>query len=75
MENEILIEARHLSRRFGPTVAVADLNLTLRKGEILGLLGPNGAGKSTTLKMLSGALAPSAGEVVIKGISLRDNPK
>ena len=38
MQNEILIEARQLSRHYGPTVAVADLDLTLRKGEILGLL-------------------------------------
>ena len=75
MENEILIEARALSRRYGPTVAVADLNLTLRKGEILGLLGPNGAGKTTTMKMLAGCLAPSAGEVHINGQSLRENPK
>ncbi len=75
MENEILIEARQLSRRYGPTVAVAGLNLTLRKGEILGLLGPNGAGKSTTLKMLAGCLAPSAGEVRINGVNLRENPK
>ncbi|TXH05680.1 MAG: ATP-binding cassette domain-containing protein [Nevskiaceae bacterium] len=74
MESEILIEARGLTRRYGPTVAVSDLSLTLRKGEILGLLGPNGAGKSTTMKMLTGNLAPSAGEARIKGISLHDAP-
>jgi ABC-2 type transport system ATP-binding protein len=54
---------------------VSGLNLTLHKGEILGLLGPNGAGKSTTLKMLAGCLSPSAGEVRIKGVSLRDDPQ
>jgi ABC-2 type transport system ATP-binding protein len=70
-----LIEARHLSRRYGPTLAVADLSLTLRKGEILGLLGPNGAGKTTTLKMLAGCLAPTAGEVQIKGQSLNEHPQ
>ena len=75
MEGEILIEARQLSRRYGPTLAVADLNLTLRKGEVIGLLGPNGAGKSTTLKMLAGCLAPSAGEIRINGVSLREEPK
>ena len=75
MENEILIEARGLTRRYGPTVAVEALDLTLRKGEILGLLGPNGAGKSTTMKMLTGNLAPSAGEVRINNVSLRDEPK
>jgi ABC-2 type transport system ATP-binding protein len=74
MESEILIEARGLSRRYGPTVAVSDLSLTLRQGEILGLLGPNGAGKSTTMKMLTGNLAPTSGEALIKGISLHDAP-
>ena len=46
---EVLIEARGLSRRYGPTLAVEQLNLSLRQGEVLGLLGPNGAGKSTTM--------------------------
>jgi len=75
MESEVLIEARSLTRRYGPTVAVDGLNLTLRKGEILGLLGPNGAGKSTTMKMLTGILAPTSGEVLIGGQSLHDEPK
>jgi ABC-2 type transport system ATP-binding protein len=74
MEN-ILIEAKGLSRRFGPTTAVAGLDLTLRQGEILGLLGPNGAGKTTTMKMLAGCLAPSAGSVRINGVDLREEPK
>lgn len=73
--DEVLIEARGLVRRYGPTIAVNGLDLTLRKGEIVGLLGPNGAGKSTTMKMLTGNLAPSAGEVKIKGVSLREQPK
>ena len=72
---EILIETRGLTRRYGPTLAVSNLNLTLRKGEIVGLLGPNGAGKSTTLKMLTGNLAPSEGEVRVRGVSLREEPK
>jgi ABC-2 type transport system ATP-binding protein len=75
MQDEILIEAQGLSRRYGPTVAVAALDLTLRKGEILGLLGPNGAGKTTTMKMLAGCLAPSAGSVKINGVDLREQPK
>jgi ABC-2 type transport system ATP-binding protein len=75
MENQILIEARELSRRYGATLAVSDLNLTLRKGEILGLLGPNGAGKSTTMKILAGCLAPSGGTVKINGVDLAENPK
>ena len=75
MDNEILIEARALTRRYGPTVAIENLDLTLRKGEILGLLGPNGAGKSTTMKILTGNLAPTSGEVRVKGNSLREQPK
>src|SRR5580658_6243437 len=75
MEPEILLEARDLSRRYGHINAVSGLNLSLQKGQILGLLGPNGAGKSTTMKMLAGCLAPSAGEVRIKGVSLAQDPK
>ena len=75
MESEILLEARDLSRRYGAINAVSGLNLSLRKGQILGLLGPNGAGKSTTMKMLAGCLAPSAGEVRINGKSLAEDAK
>lgn len=75
MDNDILIEARDLSRRYGERSAVSGLNLTLRKGEILGLLGPNGAGKSTTMKMLAGVLAPSEGGVRIKGVALAEDAK
>ncbi len=67
-----LIEARGLTRRFGPNIAVDNLDLRLAPGEILGLLGPNGAGKSTTMRMLTGNLAPSQGEVLIKGQSLHE---
>ena len=75
MQDQILIEAKGLSRRYGPTVAVAGLDLRLSKGEILGLLGPNGAGKTTTMKMLAGCLAPTSGSVAINGVDLRDSPK
>ena len=74
MENQVLIEARQLSRRYGPTVAVTGLDLTLRQGEILGLLGPNGAGKTTTMKMLAGCLAPTTGSIRINGVDLREQP-
>ena len=75
MTSETLIEARGLSRSYGLTTAVADLNLTLAKGEVLGLLGPNGAGKTTSMKMLAGCLAPSSGQVIINGVDLRSDPK
>jgi len=73
--NPVLIEARGLSRRYGPNVAVEGVNLTLKRGEILGLLGPNGAGKSTTMKMLTGNLAPSTGSVRINGVDLARDAK
>lgn len=75
MVNDILIEATGLTRRYGPNVAVQGVDLTLRRGEILGLLGPNGAGKSTTMKMLTGNLAPTSGSVKINGIDLAASPK
>ncbi len=73
--NDILIEARGLTRRYGPNIAVQGVDLTLRRGEILGLLGPNGAGKSTIMKMLTGNLAPTSGSVKINGIDLALAPK
>ncbi len=69
-----MIETHHLTKRFGRTVAVDDLNLAVCPGEIFGLLGPNGAGKSTTLAMILGILAPTRGEVRIFGRPLQDDP-
>ena len=62
-----MIEIQHLTKRFGPLIAVSDLSLTVRPGEVLGFLGPNGAGKSTTMKMVAGYLAPDAGSARICG--------
>jgi ABC-2 type transport system ATP-binding protein len=60
---------RHLvRRRFEDHVAVADLNLTVEAGEAVAYVGPNGAGKSTTVKMLTGILVPTAGEVRVAGL-------
>ena len=64
---EIVIEARGLQMRFGDFVAVDDVNLQVRRGEIFGFLGSNGCGKSTTMKMLTGLLEPSAGEALLLG--------
>jgi ABC-2 type transport system ATP-binding protein len=57
----LAIETEHLQRRFGATVAVADLSLSVGRGEIFGFLGPNGAGKTTSVKMLLGLVAPTFG--------------
>jgi ABC-2 type transport system ATP-binding protein len=60
-----VISASHLTRQFGDRVAVEDLSLELRPGEIFGLLGPNGGGKTTTLRMLAGLIAPTSGTVLL----------
>lgn len=70
-----LITATGLSRDYGDHRAVINLDVELRKGEVLGLLGPNGAGKSTTMQMLTGNLAPTAGEIHINGVDLLDEPR
>jgi ABC-2 type transport system ATP-binding protein len=61
------IVTQGLSKRYGELVAVADLDLTVRPGEVYGFLGPNGAGKTTTLRMLLGLVRPSAGTVLLNG--------
>ena len=65
-----LLEVSGLSKRFGGLHAVKDLSLALERGEVLGLIGPNGAGKTTAFSLLSGFLAPDAGEIRFDGRSL-----
>ncbi len=60
-----VLRAEHISKRFGPVTALRDVSIHLTKGEILGLLGDNGAGKSTLIKILTGFLQPSSGEIFI----------
>ena len=62
-----MLTLEHVRKAYGSTVAVDDLSLSVRRGEILGLLGPNGAGKSTTVNLAVGLLAPDTGRVVIDG--------
>jgi branched-chain amino acid transport system ATP-binding protein len=65
-----LLEARGLAKRFGGLQAVAGLDLSVARGEILGLIGPNGAGKTTVFNLLSGFLAPDAGDIRLDGRSI-----
>lgn len=74
-ESQPLVKVDNLYRYYDEHCAVQDVSFELHKGEILGFLGPNGAGKSTTMQILSGNLAPSAGQVLINGIDLLDEPK
>jgi ABC-2 type transport system ATP-binding protein len=66
-----MIEARGLSRFYGPFVAIQDISFDIPEGQIAAFLGPNGAGKSTTMKILTGYLAPSAGEATVAGLDIR----
>ncbi|MBL1072609.1 ABC transporter ATP-binding protein [Lactobacillus kitasatonis] len=67
------IEMRHIVKKFGDFKANDDINLTLHQGEILALLGENGAGKSTLMRILSGLLEPTSGEIFVKGKKVEIN--
>ena len=71
----VTVSVQDLCRDFGDYTAVRDVNLELKRGEVLGLLGPNGAGKTSTLRMLTGNLAPSGGSISICGVDLLDQPR
>ena len=65
--SDMILEARDLTKSYGPKTALNGLNLTLEKGKIIGLLGPNGSGKSTFIKLCNGILQPTKGEILIGG--------
>ena len=69
-----LVQVENLTRLYGNTVAVNQVSFSLNKGEVLGFLGPNGAGKSTCMQMITGSLAPSAGQISILGHDLIEAP-
>jgi hypothetical protein len=62
-----VLRVEHIAKRFGPVTALRDINLHLKKGEVLGLLGDNGAGKSTLIKILCGFQKPDSGEMFLHG--------
>ena len=62
-----MIEVEHLSKIYGSTAAISDVDFTVEKGEILGFLGPNGAGKTTTMRILSGYIPATTGTARIAG--------
>src|ERR1700730_4324100 len=68
----LAIETHQLTRFFGSFCAVNGIDLKVERGTFYGFLGPNGAGKSTTIKMLTGLLAPSEGEMLVLGKSMLD---
>jgi simple sugar transport system ATP-binding protein len=62
-----VLRVEHIAKRFGPVTALRDVNLHLRKGEVLGLLGDNGAGKSTLIKIVCGFQKPDSGRIFLHG--------
>jgi len=66
-ESRSLLEAEGIIKSLGGQPVLRNVNLTLRKGECLGIIGPNGSGKSTLIRLLSGADAPDAGQVIFRG--------
>ena len=69
----LVIRTEHLTKRFGKLVAVDDLNLEVRKGDVFGFLGPNGSGKSTTMGMMLGLIAPTSGTVELFGLNIQSH--
>jgi len=69
-----MIELTNLTKDYGTTLAVNNLSLHIRAGEIYGFIGPNGAGKTTTIRMMGGIIEPTAGNIVIQGIEMKKDP-
>ncbi len=72
--SEVVLNSKDLTKKYGDFVAVDNLNLTVRRGEVFGLLGPNGAGKTTTILMLLGLTEPTAGTVQVLGFDPSRQP-
>ncbi|HDM92868.1 MAG TPA: ABC transporter ATP-binding protein [Candidatus Korarchaeota archaeon] len=70
-----VLEVRNLTKMFGDLVAVDHVSFEVEGGEVFGFLGPNGAGKTTTLRMIYGVLQPTEGDVIVNGVSVREDPE
>jgi ABC-2 type transport system ATP-binding protein len=69
-----MIEVQHLTKQYGTVTAVSDVNFRVEAGEILGFLGPNGAGKTTTMRIITGYMPATEGQVVVAGYNVFDKP-
>jgi ABC-2 type transport system ATP-binding protein len=69
-----MISVKNLCKNFGGRHAVNDVSFEVKKGDVLGFLGPNGAGKSTTMRMITGYLTPTSGNVSVNGFDVQENP-
>ena len=74
MANDVMIEARGLSKLYGSYRALDRVSFEVRKGEVVGFLGPNGAGKSTTMRILTCFLSATAGSARVHGLDVFDDP-
>ena len=70
-----MLEIRNLTKTYGKRVAVDNISFNVEKGEIVGFLGPNGAGKTTTMRVITGYLMPTSGEVSVAGYNMRTNSR
>ena len=70
-----MIRAQSLVRRYGSTTAVDDVSFDIGRGEIVGLLGHNGSGKTTIMKMLTGFLEPTAGQITVNGLDIGEQTR
>ena len=75
MNNEQIFTCTGLSKTYGATVALRNLSISLPKGRIIGLLGPNGSGKTTLIKLMTGLLTPTSGELFIDGNPIGEKTK
>ena len=69
-----MIEVKNLTKKYREFCAVDDISFNVERGEVLGFLGPNGAGKTTTMKMLTGFMPPTNGEMKLAGFDVLENP-
>lgn len=74
MNNQAMIDLENVSKYYRDICAVNQINMQVKRGEVLGLLGPNGAGKTTTLRMITGFVLPSSGTIRFKDLDIRQNP-
>jgi len=74
MEPQIVLETRNLRKEFDGLVAVADVSLRVREGELHAIIGPNGAGKTTLFNLISGVLPPTSGQVFLRGREITGLP-
>ncbi len=69
-----MLSVEHLTKKFGGTTAVDDVDFTIHPGEIFAMIGPNGSGKTTIVKTIAGLLRPTDGRILVNGIDVSENP-